>query len=100
MNDLNRIRLSLHRALLFNVLSSVRFIFIKVISDKLILTVFSDTDLSLAEKDIYYSVIGEITGDFKELDDSISEVKFIVSQVQYEELSNKNIGDLVYARYE
>lgn len=100
MIDLNRVRLSLHRALLFNILCSVQFIFVKVIGNKLILTVYSDVEFSLAEKDVYYSVIGEVTGDFVELDDSISELNLVVSKVNFEKLATSNSGDLIYARYE
>jgi len=54
----------------------------------------------LAEKDIYYSLIGEVTGDFVEWDDSISDLNLVVSQVNFEKLATSNIGDLIYARYE
>ncbi|MBD1434958.1 hypothetical protein H8B06_19210 [Sphingobacterium sp. DN00404] len=98
MNILYKLRLSSNRALLFNVISSVKYICVKLKKEKLILSVYCERELTEDEKDIYYAVAGEIIGDFVELDDSLTEVEFIVSNKKYEKSDCK--GELVYARYE
>lgn len=90
--------LSAHRALLFNILCSVRFIFIDVNDNKLLVSIYADKDFSVDEKDIYYAVSGEISGDFPELDDAISEVRFFVDDSNFEDITNPGI--LIYARHE
>ena len=90
------LKLSSHTALLFNVIACVKFIFLKVEHDILIMHVHVDRELTDEEKDVYYSVGGEICGDFPEL--SVSDVSFIVSDFPYESLDKLDM--LIYARYE
>ena len=96
--DRNQLYISALRALLFNITSSIRFIFIQSVEDKLILFVYTDKELSESEKDIFYAVSGEISGDFPFLDDSKSEVNFVNDNNKFESI--KNEGDLIFARYE
>lgn len=91
-----RILLSAQRALLFNIIDCVRFIFIQKEQNKLLMHVYSDRLLSEQEKDIYYSVGGEICGDFTELIDS--NVKFYSGNTEYDNI--QKLEFLIYARYE
>lgn len=95
---LDKLRLSSSRALLFNVLPSIRFIFVKLKGHQLILSVYSDRALIKEEEDIYFSVCGEISGDFENIDESVSEVKFYVTNYCFEDIDEE--GELIYARYE
>jgi hypothetical protein len=96
--DKDKLLLSVQRALLFNILNSVRFIFIENQGDKILLTIYSDNELTTEEKDIYFAVLGEILGDFSNINDSASEVIFMINDIKFEKI--KNQGILVYARYE
>ncbi len=51
--------------------------------------VYSDREPTDDEKDVYYSVCAELTGDFIELDDSISEVRFLIEGFSEENLRDK-----------
>jgi hypothetical protein len=93
-----RLLLSVQRALLFNIINSVRFIFIENKGEELLMSVYTDTELMNEEKDIYYAVLGEILGDFTNINDAASEVIFIVNRSAFEKINNSGI--LVYARYE
>lgn len=85
--------------MLFNIIPSARFITANISAlSALQIFVYSDRLLSSNEKDIYYSMSGEICGDFPELDDSKSEVIFIVTTEKFESI--KVQGELIYARNE
>ena len=91
--------LSGHRAMLFNIIPAARFITINISAPSALqIFVYSDRLLSSNEKDIYYSMSGEICGDFPELDDSKSEVIFIVTTEKFESI--KVQGELIYVRNE
>lgn len=92
------LRLSAQRALLFNIISCVRFIFIDNRSGKIILSVYTDRDLSDTEKELYYEVLGEILGDFTDLDFEGSMTLIEVTDKKAREVGSS--GVLIYARYE
>lgn len=99
--DKNEIFLSAQRALLFNVLSSTRFIFIKLYKNCIDLTIISDKELDEIEKDIYHAVSAEIVGDFTTVDDSHSNIYFKFNTQPFEYLTlSSDYGDLIFARYE
>lgn len=98
MIEKSRLLLSALRAMLFNVIGTVRFIFVKVDDSVILLNVFTDRSLTDDEKDIYYAVAGEISGDFQEVDDSRTRVVFIVTSEKFEAIEHD--GLLVYARHE
>lgn len=98
MLEKKQLLLSAFRGLLFNIIAPVRFIFMQIIDNRLIITIYSDRELNELERDIYHAVSGEISGDFIFLDDSLSEVNFIVTNKTFETI--KESGDLVFARYE
>ncbi len=93
-----KIILSSNRALLFNIIPSVRLIFVRFEKNELTLSVYTDRELDEEEKDIYYAVGGEISGDFIKLKNSLADVHFYVSTNNFEELPQN--GQLVYARHE
>jgi hypothetical protein len=90
------LKLSCHSALLFNVIAYVKFIFINIEKDILVMFVYVDRELTSEERDVYYSLGGEICGDFPEL--SVSDVSFIVMDEPYENVEKLDL--LIYARYE
>ncbi|WP_147320152.1 hypothetical protein [Chitinophaga silvisoli] len=92
------LRLSAQSALLFNILSCVRFIFIENREGKIILSVYTDRDLSDSEKELYYESLGEILGDFTDLDFEGSMTLIEVTNKEAREIEGR--GVLVYARYE
>jgi len=92
------LRLSAQRALLFNIITCVRFIFIEKRELKIILSVYTDRNLSGSEKDLYYEVLGEILGDFTDLDFEGSMTLIEVTEKEVLQLNNP--GVLIYARYE
>lgn len=95
---IEQLLLSTHRALLFNIISSVRFIFIHEKENRIVLDIYSDRELTDDEKDMYYAVSGEISGDFPTINDSLNEVFFIVENRKIERIMND--GHLVNARFE
>lgn len=92
------LRLSAQRALLFNIISCVRFIFIENRERKIFLSVYTDRDLSDSENELYYESLGEILGDFTDLDFEGSMTLIEVTNKEAREIENR--GVLVYARYE
>ncbi|SEL98315.1 hypothetical protein [Parapedobacter koreensis] len=98
MIEKTQLLLSANRALLFNIIKAVRFIFVKVEDSILLLNVFTERSLTDDEKDIYYAMAGEISGDFEEIDDSCTNVTFIVTDDEFETIEQD--GQLVYARHE
>mgnify|MGYP000674529527 CR=1 FL=1 len=92
------LRLSAQRALLFNILSCVRFIFIENREGKIILSVYTDRNLSDSEKELYYESLGEILGDFTDLDFEGSMTLIEVTNKEAREIEDR--GVLVYARFE
>ncbi len=94
--DRNTLLLSTYRALLFNILQCTRFIYIDVKEQILNMSIYVDRELSDEEKDVYYSVAGEICGDFIKLENSV--VNFHLNNLKFE--NNLDNGILVYARYE
>ncbi|RFM29240.1 hypothetical protein DXN04_33695 [Chitinophaga silvisoli] len=84
--------------MLFNILSCVRFIFIENREGKIILSVYTDRDLSDSEKELYYESLGEILGDFTDLDFEGSMTLIEVTNKEAREIEGR--GVLVYARYE
>jgi len=92
------IRMSFQRALLFNIISSVRFIFTEMnASGSLDMIVYTDRELTESEKDIYYAVSGEVIGDFVDMG-CHGYVKFVTDLRDYTEVPKLEL--LVYARYE
>lgn len=76
----------------------LRFIFVQVVGKKMVLTIYTDRKLNEKEKDIYYSMSGEMSGDFPEINDALCEVNFIVSNKSLEDLPKE--GELFFARFE
>lgn len=81
--------LAFQRALLFNVTYRTRLILADIIDSKLIIWVYLDSEPTDDEKDVYYSVCAELTGEFIELDDNISEVQFLTDNFSEENLNGK-----------
>ncbi|MDF1546172.1 MAG: hypothetical protein P1P88_00025 [Bacteroidales bacterium] len=99
MVERNSLLLSIQRALLFNILAYIRFIFIEVEKGPFLkIWIYSDKELNESEKEIYYSVAGEVVGDFTELNNQDVEVLFFVDQSNFENI--QKLTNLVYARYE
>ncbi|GAB4034672.1 hypothetical protein GCM10028809_40910 [Spirosoma gilvum] len=94
--DRIQLRLFASRALLFNVLSCTRFIFVEFKSGHLLLRIYNDRELTDDEKDIYYAVYGELEGDFT--GSICGEVDLQVTRAPFEQIDQT--GELVYARYE
>jgi hypothetical protein len=92
----SEIKLSFLRALLFQVVSVTRFIYIVPVTEtRLELRVYSDRTLAAAEKDAYNAVAGEMAGDFVRIEVL---THFLVETRPYH--SSHYEGILVYARYE
>jgi hypothetical protein len=90
--------LSFQRALLFNILPSVRYIFAEIREiNSLDMLVYTDRELSEWEKDVYYAVSAEVEGDFVEVG-AQGTVKFVTDVRDYAEVSKLQL--LIYARYE
>jgi|APEBP8051072266_1049373.scaffolds.fasta_scaffold06677_3 hypothetical protein len=90
--------LSTYRALLFNIICSVRFIYLEQLEnteDKVNLFIYSDRELTEDEKDIYFAVAAEISGDYCDMESP--DVHFIVDNREYDPKNYQ--GKLVYARY-
>lgn len=97
--DQKALQLSVQRALLFNIIPIVRFIFIEIDTNSILkLLIYLKNEPSNEEKDIYYAVAGEISGDFSEIDDSKNEVQFIVGNSKFEDI--QKLEFLVFAMYE
>lgn len=79
--------LSAQRALLFNIIPSIRYVFIEARNDnEICMYIYTNRPLTEEEKDIYYSVLAEISGDFPEVDDSICKIDFFNSKEQYDKI--------------
>lgn len=90
--------LSAQRALLFAVSSSLRFLSMEVNGAMLRMRLYLDTEPAEDEKDMYFAVSGEISGDFPELDDALSSTEFVVSSQSFDDLEHLKL--LVFARAE
>lgn len=98
MIDQMQLIASANRALLFNILPSIRMIYVKVKNRGITLNIVSEEDLNDFERDIYFAVLGEISGDFESIDISQSETNFITSTLEFS--MQKIDGIMVYARFE
>ncbi len=88
----NQLLLAFQRALLFNITYHTRVIVADVIENsKLIVWVYLDRVPTDDEKDLYYSVCAELTGEFMYLDDATSEVHFSTDSFAEENLKDKLI---------
>lgn len=81
--------LAFQEVLLFNITYGTKLILADVIDNKLIIWVYLDREPTDDEKDVYYSVCAELTGGFVELDDSISEVRFLTEDFFEENFKDK-----------
>ena len=90
--------ISIQRALLFNIKQSIRFIFIEVIDSYLKLWIYMDSIPTDEDYEIFYAVVGECIGDFKELSNEQNEVCLFMSLDAFENI--KSLKHLVFARYE
>jgi hypothetical protein len=97
MNRKEELLLSAQRALLFNIIPKVKYIFIETVNTQLLMMVYSNKELTPEEKDMYFAVCGEIVGDFEYLSLEYSEVRFEFGIIQYDEL--KKLENLVFAQY-
>lgn len=88
-NKKYQLLLAFQNALLFNITYGTRLILADVIESKLIIWVYLDREPTVHEKDVYYSVSAEITGDFLELDESLSEVQFLTESFSEESLKDR-----------
>jgi hypothetical protein len=90
------IKLSFLRALLFQVVSVTRFIYIvPSTATKLELRVYSDRTLTVEEQDAYNAVAGEMAGDFVQ----VEVIPYFLVETRPFQSSHYE-GILVYARYE
>lgn len=96
--DRNLLRLSAQRALLFCITPSVRFIFVGLVNEKIVLRVYFENTPTDDEKDLMYGAIGEICGDFVEINDSSCICEFKVSNAKFEDI--EQLQHCVFARFE
>lgn len=99
MSTINQLslRASLQRALLYNIIPAVRVISVDVDNESnLFINVCCDRELNQEEKDIYFSVGGEVAGDFPEIKNT--DVNFSFLPVESGECLVFPL--VVYARYE
>jgi hypothetical protein len=90
MIDKAQVFISVQRALLFNILKSLRFIFVKYGVNRIDLVFISDKELTDDERDIYYAVSSEIDGDFSEI--KSSSVTFVESNLELSTLDYEKFG--------
>lgn len=89
-NRKNQLLLSFQKVLLFNITFHTKLIVANVFnSSKLVIWVYMDKLPTDDEKDVYYSICAEVTGEFLDLDDSISEVHFLTESFAEENLKDK-----------
>ena len=90
MIDKNDLILIFQKSLLFNISKSTRIIAAYIQNnDSLIIEVYFDRIPSDDEKDLYYAVSAEVTGDIDFLDEAKSKVIFSIKEIKDKELKGK-----------
>ena len=94
MENINFLRLSFQRALLFNIPKGVISISFKILSSKNVeLIVFSEHELDGDEKSYLYDAVGEVNGDL------LSDISFMINFFVSDSLPNdlSKLGNFVFA---